>query len=399
MVLNKGGWYVRPLAGLALLLTIGLVIELAVAQFRGEFNDTAALTVRVDRAGLLMNKGGKVKFNGAQVGTVAAIDEHPDGTVLLRLAVQPSLLRLIPSNVSVGIESATVFGAKSVELVSPAQPSPHPVEAGQLLTARHVTVEVNTIFDQLDSVLSHIDPAKLNQTLGALAVAFNGRGAKFGKTLTDLNSFLATLEPSLPQLGHDIDTSVGVLDAYADATPDLLTTVANTTRISNTLVDERGHLDEFLLGAIGMAETGQDVLGANQQPLTDVLHLLVPTTDLTNEYHPALTCGLQGMLPLATQPPETLPGLVVLAGLSLGVERYRYPQNLPKVAAKGGPQCEGELPVPKGTFPPFLVSDVGANPWAYGNEGIVPNSDGLKQFLFGPIDGPPRNSAQIGQPG
>jgi hypothetical protein len=49
--------------------------------------------------------------------------------------------------------------------------------------------------------------------------------------------------------------------------------------------------------------------------------------------------------------------------------------------------------------PPFLVTDDGANPWQYGNQGIVLNSDGLKQFLFGPIDGPPRNVAQIGQPG
>lgn len=27
------------------------------------------------------------------------------------------------------------------------------------------------------------------------------------------------------------------------------------------------------------------------------------------------------------------------------------------------------------------------------------NSDLLKQWLFGPVDGPPRNSAQIGQSG
>jgi phospholipid/cholesterol/gamma-HCH transport system substrate-binding protein len=27
------------------------------------------------------------------------------------------------------------------------------------------------------------------------------------------------------------------------------------------------------------------------------------------------------------------------------------------------------------------------------------NFDGLKQLLYGPIDGPPRNSAQVGQPG
>jgi len=55
--------------------------------------------------------------------------------------------------------------------------------------------------------------------------------------------------------------------------------------------------------------------------------------------------------------------------------------------------------VPVGKFPPFLVADVGADPWKYGNQGWLANSDALKQALFGPISGPPRNSAQVGMPG
>jgi hypothetical protein len=85
----------------------------------------------------------------------------------------------------------------------------------------------------------------------------------------------------------------------------------------------------------------------------------------------------------------------------MGLERYRYPADLPKVAAKGGPHCADQgLPhLTPNTKPPFLVTDVGANPAQYGNQGVLLNSDGLKQILYGPIDGPPRNSAQIGQPG
>lgn len=81
------------------------------------------------------------------------------------------------------------------------------------------------------------------------------------------------------------------------------------------------------------------------------------------------------------------------------MERYRYPENLPKVAATGGPQCTD---LPKVGFqkrPPFVITDVNANPAQYGNDGILLNSDGLKQLLYGPIDGPPRNSAQVGHPG
>ena len=88
-----------------------------------------------------------------------------------------------------------------------------------------------------------------------------------------------------------------------------------------------------------------------------------------------------------------------LQGFFLGRERYRYPDNLPKVAAKGGPQCTDLPNVGYEVRPPFVVTDIGANQAQYGNQGILLNSDGLKQALFGPLGGPPRNTAQMGQPG
>ena len=390
----------RPaLAGLASLLVVAGLIGLAVTQFRGGFAKTVPVTVMSARAGLMMNPGAKVKLHGAQVGAVTSIEDTHDGQAAIHLAIDPSRLRLIPSNVVVNIVATTAFGAKFVQLIPPDHPSPEPLRAGQLLDSGHVTVEINTVFQQLNSVLSKIDPAKLNETLGAIAKAFSGRGEQFGQTLHDLNAFLAKIEPSLPNLSHDIAATADVSNAYADAAPDLLKTVANTTRISQTLVDEQQNLDALLINTIGLADLGNDVVGTNRQALTDVIHLLVPTTDLTNEYHSALTCGLRGMFPLAKQPPTTVPGLEVLAGLSLGSERYRYPQNLPKVAAKGGPQCDHELPLAYNTYPPFDVANVGANPWQYGNQSNLLNSDALKQFLYGPIDGPPRNTSQLGQPG
>jgi hypothetical protein len=141
------------------------------------------------------------------------------------------------------------------------------------------------------------------------------------------------------------------------------------------------------------------VVGGNAQLITDVVHLLVPTTALTRQYGPALTCGLKGLDRLGSLPPAPAPGVVVSTGLMLGLERYRYPANLPKVAARGGPQCTNLPDMPMNSRPPFVVTDTGANSAQYGNQGILLNSDALKQLLFGPIDGPPRNSAQIGHPG
>ncbi|WP_085102106.1 MCE family protein [Mycobacterium paraense] len=390
--------YARPLAGVATVVVIGVIIALALTQFRGGFSSTVPVTVLSDRAGLMMNPGAKVKLHGAPVGAVASIEDTPDGAAI-HLALDPSRMRLIPANVLVNIVATTAFGAKFIQLIPPESPSPQRLRAGQVLDAARVTVEINTVFQALTSVLAKIDPAKLNETLGAIATAVNGRGARLGQTLSDLNAFLAKIEPSLPNLSHDIAATADVSAGYADAAPDLVTTVANTTRVSQSIVEEQRNLDAFLISTIGLADLGNDVLGTNRQALTDVTHLLLPTTDLTNQYHPALTCALRGMIPLALQPPTPVPGLEVLGGIALGAERYRYPRNLPRVAAQGGPQCDHELPVAFNTFPPFDVADVGANPWQYNTQGILPNSDALKQFLFGPIDGPPRNTAQIGQPG
>jgi phospholipid/cholesterol/gamma-HCH transport system substrate-binding protein len=392
----------RPLAGLGLIVALALIVFLAVSLFRGSFTKTVPVTVISDRAGLVMDKDAKVRMRGVQVGKVADIESRPDGTAALHLAMDPSQLKLIPANVHVDITSNTVFGAKFVQLNAPPDPSAEKLREGQVIQSQHVTVEINTVFQRLVTVLDKIDPAKLNETLGAIATAFNGRGEKFGQTLVDFNALLAKIEPSLPNLSHDIEASVPAFTAYGDGAQDLVDTIKNTTTISNSIVDQQQKLDEFLVSATGLADLGNDVVGANRQGLTDVTHLLVPTTGILAEYHDALRCGIGGLVPLAKSPPQ-YSSIIVSAGLTLGVERYRYPGDLPKVAAKSGGAnyCDilGLPELPPNFVPPFIAGDVGSNPARYGNQGILLDSDALKNWLFGPLDGPPRNTAQIGMPG
>lgn len=390
---------IQQIAGLGTVAAVAAVVAVCVGLFRGTFTDSIPVTVISSRAGLVMNPDAKVKFHGVQIGRVKSIEVLPDGQAALHLGIDPAQLSLLPSNVRVDIASSTVFGAKFVQLSSPTNPSADIVHPGQVLQGEHVTVELNTVFQQLSDVLRTIEPAKLNETLGAMSKAFNGRGERIGQSLADFEQLLAKLEPSLPSLSHTLETLPAVITSYADAAPDLLASADNASRISRSVVDTQDDLDALLVSATGLADIGNDVLSTNRAPLTDVLDLLVPTTDLLNQYHRTLNCSIAGLIPLATTPPLAEPGIVVSAGLTMGIERYRYPSNLPKVAATGDPTCLGLPRVPPATSAPFLVADVGANPWQYGNQGIVLNSDGLKQLLFGPIDGPPRNTAQIGQPG
>ncbi|MDZ7886706.1 MAG: MCE family protein [Mycobacterium sp.] len=390
----------RSITGLVTVGTVAAVVGLALTSFRGGLEDSVTVTVLSPRAGLVMNPDAKVQFHGVQVGKVAAIEDRPDGRAVLRLAMDPSRLQSIPANVIADIAATTVFGAKSVQLQLPPHPSAGSMYSGQVLDAGQVMIEINTVFEQLVSVLSTIQPEKLNQTLGAIAAATGGNGGQVGQMLVDLNSVLHQINPRIATVNQHLETLPQVLSSYADAAPALVTVADNATTISRTIVDQEHNLDAMLLGTIGLADVGEQVLQENRKPLTDTLAYLVPATDLTNQYHEALRCALKGITQMSTNPPLNEPGVEVLAGFMWGQERYRYPENLPKVAATGGPQCTDLPDVPYQKVPPFVVTDVGANPWKYNNPGIVLNSDGLKQILFGgPKDGPPRNSAQIGQPG
>lgn len=389
----------RNLVGIAASLFLLGIVAVSVGLFRGSFTKTVPVTVISDRAGLVMNPGARVKLNGAEIGKVSSIDAMPDSRVALHLAIDPAAMDLLPANTGAEITSSTVFGAKFVELVPPAAPSSQPLRPGQVLQGDHVTVEINTVFERLVGVLDKIEPAKLNETLGAIGKAFDGRGQQLGQTMVDLDSYLTTLNQHLPNIGHILSITPQVLGSYADASPDLLATVGNATRISDSIVDEQTNLDALLVSVIGLADVGNDVVSTNRSALTNVLHLLAPTTDLTNEYAEGLHCGLAGLVPLAIGPPSPVPGVLLSDSFLLGSERYRYPTNLPKVAASGGPQCMGLPIVQPNTRPPYLVTDINSNPAQYGNQGILLNSDGLKQALFGPLVGPPRNTAQIGQPG
>lgn len=390
---------VRALAGLATVAVLATIVAVAVGLFSGSFTESTPVTVISPRAGLVMNSGAKVEMRGVQVGQVSSIESKPDGRAILHLAMQPSEMHLIPGNVLVDITAPTVFGAKFVNLVAPAEPSSRALRAGQVLDSQHVTVEVNTLFQRLVSVFDRIDPAKLNETFGALAQAVSGRGEKIGQAFSDLDSFLAKLDPVLPALRDDIKMTAVAANAYGDAAPDLIKTVDNTVTFSKTIVDEQRNLDALLVSAIGLGETGNDVLSTNRKALTTDLRLLVPTTDLTNEYSPALRCALGGMSSAAKAIPFKEPGVQVVASLTFGAERFRYPTNLPKVAATGGPKCFDLPGHVFNTATPFLVTDDGANPAQYGNQQLLINSDALKQLLYGPIAGPPRNVAMTGQPG
>src|SRR6516164_770220 len=121
---------IRALTGLVTVAVIAAIVAVAVGLFQGSFTQSVPVTVLASRAGLVMNTDAKVKMRGVQVGKVDSIEARPNGQAVLHLAMYPSDLHLIPANVVVDLTAPTVFGAKFVDLVAPAEPSAQPLHAG-----------------------------------------------------------------------------------------------------------------------------------------------------------------------------------------------------------------------------------------------------------------------------
>jgi phospholipid/cholesterol/gamma-HCH transport system substrate-binding protein len=330
------GWYT-----LILVVVFAVLVWLTWALFAGTLKDEVPVTLTSDRAGLVMETNAKVKLRGVQVGRVSGITGGKE-PVVLKLDIDRDQIKFIPANIEAQIRATTVFGAKFVDLVYPDDPSPQRLAAGQVLKSRNVSTEVNTVFQNVVSVLNQIDTAKLNSTLSALAEGVRGQGEKIGQATTDANQVLLQLNPRSDTIRADWQALKGFNDAYSGAAQDILTVLNAASTTSQTVTSHTKQLDALLLATIGLSNSGISLLAPNQANLIKAINVLEPTTNLLYKYNPEYTCLLMGAKTLLDTGGYEAPGgngrtLVLDVGLSLGDDPYHYPNNLPVIGAKGGP--------------------------------------------------------------
>jgi phospholipid/cholesterol/gamma-HCH transport system substrate-binding protein len=378
MSARKGESRIHPVWWAVVLFTVvGAIVLVCSLIFAGTFSSYVPVTLTSDRSGLVMESGAKVKLNGVEVGRVAAINGGKQ-TVSLKLDIFPDQAKYIPANVEAQIRATTAFGAKYVDLIYPDNPSPKRITSGAVLRSRNVSTEVNTVFQNLVGVLQQIDVAKLNATLSAFAEGVRGQGERIGQATSDANQVLLAVNPRMGTVQEDWRSFKGFNDAYSAAAQDILTTLDAASTTSTTITNHASSLDTLLLSTIGFADSGIGLLAPNKDNLVNAINGLEPTTRLLRKYQPEYTCLLVGAkwyLDNAGYPAIGGNGRTVLvdAGILLGDDPYKYPENLPIVAAKGGPGGKpgcGSLPDASKNFPVrHLVTNTG---WGTGID-VRPN--------------------------
>jgi phospholipid/cholesterol/gamma-HCH transport system substrate-binding protein len=371
--INKAPFQPFRVAGVIVFLIAALVLWLVFLQYNGDFTDKTKLTMLSDRAGLVMDPGSKVTFNGVQIGRVDKVDEiERDGkpAVKFTLDVYPKYLHLIPANVDARIVATTVFGEKYVSMTAPENPLPQRITPKNVIDARSVTTEINTLFQTITSIAEKVDPVKVNLTLSAAAQALSGLGDKFGQSIINGSAALDEVNPRMPIIRHDIQQLATLSDTYADAAPDLVNFLNNAATTAHTIHAQEKDLDRALLAAAGFGATGADIFNRGGPYLARGAKDLVPTAQLLDTYSPELVCTLRNLhdgepkvaafaggngyslrseteifsgLGLALSLPglgitAATMGLSALTGLIGGAPNpYIYPENLPRLNAHGGP--------------------------------------------------------------
>ena len=361
------------LAGVVLAVITIVVLVLVFLQFRGDFLPRTQLTMMAARSGLSMDPGAKVTYNGVEIGRVGQVDEvtvggEPRAKIILE--VNPKYMPLIPQNVNADISATTVFGNKYVSFSSPPQPSETRITASDVIDVTKVTTEFNTLFETVVSVAGQVDPIKLNQTLTATAQALDGLGDRFGQSIVNGNQILGEINPQMPQIRRDNQLLAQLADVYAEASPDLFDGLQNAVTTARTLNEQQGNVDQALMAAVGFGNTGGDIFERGGPFLQRGLKDLLPTSALLDKYSPALFCTIRNFHDVEPKIAASLGGNGYslrthseIIGLGAG-NAYVYPDNLPRVNAKGGPEGRPGCwqPITRDLWPaPYLVMDTGAS--------------------------------------
>lgn len=359
-------------AGAVFLIIATVAAGVLYLQFRGDLTRRTQLTLLSSRAGLVVEPGAKVTYNGVKIGRVSrisAVDTDDGHQAKLTLDVDPRYIERIPVNVTAEIRATTVFGNKYISFTAPEDASPQHITSRDVIDVAAVTTEFNTVFETVLALAEQVDPIKLSQTLAATAQALTGLGDRFGESLLNGNTILDDLNARMPAIRTDTHLLADLTDVYADASPDLWDGLQNTVTTTRTLNEHRADLDAALMGALGFADVGADTFERAGPYLVRGAADLVPTAKLLDYHSPALFCTIQNFNEVQPRVAKTLGGngysLTGGGGVLAGAGNpYIYPDNLPRVNATGGPEgrpgCWQD--VTRELYPaPYLVMDTGAS--------------------------------------
>jgi phospholipid/cholesterol/gamma-HCH transport system substrate-binding protein len=284
----------RRLTGVVFLLVLGLLIWLSLALYNKQFTTVDMVTLHTDSTGNEMHQGAEVQVRGVQVGEVRSITADGSGAVM-SLAIQPDMVSKLPLNVTAEMMPTTLFGERYVDLILPSNPVPARLTNGSVIhqDSSRDAVEVEQVLNNLEPMLTAVQPQDLDVTLTAISTALQGRGTQLGHTLVQLNAYLRKFNLNLPALDKDITELVQVARTYSQAAPSIVQALNDFTVTSETVVAQQETLGSLYST---LTQATQDVNGFLDQNSRNIIGLssnALPSLRILERYASEFPCILE----------------------------------------------------------------------------------------------------------
>ncbi|RJQ79770.1 MCE family protein [Pseudonocardiaceae bacterium YIM PH 21723] len=347
---------VLAIRGLLYLLVLAILAGLVGARYAGVFRSGLDVTALLSTVGDGLPTGSDVKVRGVLVGTVAEVGDSPTETKrVVKLDLDRESATDIPASVKARVLPANIFGASFVDLV-PGDEDGRFLRSGDTIPGDDSTqtVQLQTALDQAKTLLTAVQPGKLNILLTNLAQALEGRGAKLGSLIDQSNVVLRELAPQTPQMGTDIAKLAGSLETLRDTAPELLDAVSGMVTSAKTVVDKQQQLIATLTGAQIAGTTAQGLIRDSAGDTASVLRSAAPLTRVLarrSDHIPIMFRMLSGGV-------RSMIGIFDDKGIAridakLGLVPYPpyTAKDCPRYGELNGPNCGNPEPEPRFPLP------------------------------------------------
>lgn len=254
---------------LAVLLAIAAGTVM-VMRGTGQLERDPEVVVGIPASAGLVSGEAPVRYRGVNVGHISGIESGVESSQV-RLTVDGDAIASIPASVRIRVVPRTFFGDIYIQLIG--EPDGTHLSDGDELQMDDSAdaVALYDVYTRLVDVLDSMQPQKLQVALSALAQALDGRGATLGRIVDRLDTASLLLTPAVQSLLASTPDFRTVLQAVDVATPDVVATLASTTDVSRTMVENAGRVTDTFDAAAAFTAATTNFVGDQRDRIVTVL--------------------------------------------------------------------------------------------------------------------------------
>ena len=347
----------RRVAGIAFLVVIGLLVQLAIWMYQKRFVDVVDVVLKTDRVGNQLTVHADVKIRGIVVGEVRKVSSDGESATL-ELALDPDKAELVPRDVKAQMLPKTLFGEKQVVLVPIANSTGGHLEDGDVITQDRssTALETETALNDLLPLLRTLRPQELSTVLTGLSTSVRGRGEILGANLELAAAYFTKINPQLPKIGEDLRGLADLADNLTVTSPDLLKELDNLAASSRSLVQDKASLESFLVSTTDFAATTRSIVKDNEARLTALARDSLEPLNLFKTYADTVPCFLNRLAFAETEGERVFggaqPGLHITLEMTQDHGGYQQGDQPKNLETRSG-HCFGLQAQPIRPFPSY----------------------------------------------